>query len=135
MRTTINHRHTLLVLVAALSSACDRRQAEYGVSVFSTDTLPVSFTLTVTGTLALGMRSEGFQVQPDKSLLLSTPAELVVTRGDGTARIVVVKGARIAVQPLGATDSTADTTTVEGHVVMLVKPPDRRLVTLRAEKP
>ena len=125
-----------LLATSALSmAACFDRPAEYGVSVFSTDTLPVVFTLTLTGSLALGMRSDGFKMRPDKSLVLTTPAELIWSRGDGTARIATVRGGRLAVQPLGVTDSTADTTTVEGYVVMLVKPPDRRLVKLSAEKP
>jgi hypothetical protein len=124
----------LLVAVAALTSACDR-PTEYGVSVFSTDTLPVTFSVTLTGSLALGLRSDGFMMQPDKSLLLTTPAQMTVSRGDGTARIVSVKGGPLAVQPLGVTDSTADTATVEGQVVMLTKPPEKRLVLLKAEKP
>jgi len=135
MGTTTKHRRLLLIAAVAMTSGCNERPVEYGVSVFSTDTLPVVFTLTLTGSLALGMRSEGFRMQPDKSLVLRTPAELVVSRGDGTARIMTVSGNRIAVQPLGVTDSTADSTTVEGHVVMLVKPPGRRLVKLTAEKP
>ena len=124
-----------LVLAALLSAGCDKRPREYGVSVFSTDTLPVTFTVTLTGSLALGLRSEGFQMQPDKSLLLKTPAEMVVQRGDGTARIVAVSGGRLAVQPLGVSADSADTATVEGHVVMLAKPPERRIVKLTAERP
>ncbi len=118
-----------------LASACDRRPAEYGVRDFSTDTLPDAFTVTVAGSLAIGVRSESFQMRPDKSLVLSTPAEMVIARGDGTARIESVNGGRLAVQPLGVTDSAADTTTVEGRVVMLEKPPEMRLVKLTAEKP
>jgi hypothetical protein len=124
----------LAVAAASLVSACDR-PPEYGVSVFSTDTVPATFTVTLTGTLALGLRSDGFKAMPDKSLQLTTPAQMLVQRGDGSARIISIKGARLAVQPLGVTDSSADTATVEGHVVMLVKPPEKRLVKLTSEKP
>ena len=125
----------MLLLFAGLTSACEGRKPEYGVSVFSTDTLPVTFTVTLTGSLALGLRSEGFHMRPDKSLVLTTPAELVVQRGDGTARIESLQGGRLAVQPLGVSADSADTSAVEGRVVMLVKPPERRVVTLTAEKP
>lgn len=131
---SIRHVVPLVLVGVSLASACDR-PPEYGVSVFSTDTLPVTFTMTLTGTLSLGLRSDGFKSMPDKSLQLTTPAQLVYNRGDGTARIVSVSGARLAVQPLGPMDSTADTATVEGHVVLMTKPPERRLVTLKAEKP
>lgn len=135
MRTSTNHRQLLLLVSAALLAACNERPPEYGVSVFSTDTLPVVFTLSLTGSLALGMRSEGFKMRPDKSLVLTTPAELIWSRGDGTARIETVRGGRIVVQPLGVTDSAADTTAAVGYVVLLVKPPERRLVKLSVEKP
>jgi hypothetical protein len=127
----------LLVAITAVSSlaACEGRKPEYGVAVFSTDTMPVVFTLTVTGNLALSMRSDGFQTQPDKSLLLTTPAQLTVARSDGTARIQTVRGAGLAVQPIGFPPDSADTTTVEGRVVVLTAPPLRRIVTLKAEAP
>jgi hypothetical protein len=135
MRFTPYFRQAWLVVAAAMLTACNERPAEYGVSVFSTDTLPVTFTVTLTGSLALGLRSENFRMLKDKSLVLSTPAEMVVQRGDGTARIVSTKGQSLAVQPLGiGSDSSADTVTVVGPIVMLVKPPDRRVVKLSAEK-
>jgi len=129
-------RITGLVASVAVSvvSACDR-PPEYGVSVYSTDTLPATFTVTLTDSLALALRSEGFRAMPDKSLVLSTPAQMLVHSGAGSARIVGLGGKRIAVQPLGVSDSTADTTTVEGNVVLLVRPPGKRLVTLKVEKP
>lgn len=134
MRTT-GHGRLLVVGAALLASACEGRPVAYGVSVFSTDTVPVAFTITVTGSLALGLRADGFQMQPDKSVILTTPAQMLVQEGDGTVRIESARGGRLAVQPLGVTDSTADTTTVEGRVVLLVKPPEKRLVTLAVEKP
>ncbi len=131
MRTT---SRVLTIIAAASLWACKSRPVEYGVSVFSTDTIPVEFTVTVTGSLGLGLRADGFQMRPDKSLVLATPAQMLVSSGDGTARIESIKGGRLAVQPLGL-DSGADTNTVEGQVVMLTKPPEKRVVTLKTEKP
>jgi len=124
-----------LFIAAVLTTACEGRPPEYGVNVFSADTIPVVFTLQVTGSLGLAMRSDGFKMRPDKSLVLSTPAQLTVARGDGTARIESIRGGRLAIQPLGISADSADTATVEGLVVMLVKPPNRRIVKLTPEKP
>lgn len=107
---------------------------EYGVAVFSTDTIPVMFTVTLTGSLGLSLRSEGFQMRPDKSLVLTTPAQMTVARAGGTARIESMRSGRLAVTSIGV-GSGADSSTVEGQVVMLTIPPEKRAVILKSEKP
>jgi hypothetical protein len=125
MRFT-NFLRPIIVTAAIFLNACEGRPPEYGVNVFSADTIPVAFTMTLTGSLALSMRSEGIKMQPDKSLVLETPAQLMWARGDGTARLESVGRGRLAVQPVGiGADSPSDTAVVEGSVVMLVRPPER----------
>jgi hypothetical protein len=128
-------RPFLLVLVAALTAACQERLPEFGADVFASDTLPVSFTMSLTGSLAIGIRAEGFRMQPDKSLIVSAPAQLIVQRGEGTATITSLSGGRLAVQPLGLPPGSPDSLAAEGRVVTLTRAGEERRVTLAVERP
>lgn len=119
----------------AMASACNERPPEFGVSVFASDTLPVVFTVSLTGPLVMGLRSQNFQMRPDKSLLMATPAELIIQSGDGTALITSLSGGRLVVQPLGVNPDSADTSSAEGLAVKLLRTGEQRSVQLAIEKP
>ena len=115
-------RRLFLLVSAVLTAACDPRPPEFGVSVFADDTLPVIFTVELTGSLVMGARSDNPQMRPDKSLVLTTPAQLVVQKGEGSATITALKGGAILVQPLGAKPDSGDmafTSSAPGTVVKL----------------
>lgn len=136
-RATRLHARLLLcaAVCAAVLTACEQRPPSFGVSVFADDTVTVAFTVSVTGTLVMGLRSDVFQMRPDKSLLMTTPAELIIQRGEGTALIESLRGGRLAVQPLGVNPDSADTLSAEGHVIKLVRTGEARAVKLLVEKP
>lgn len=123
-----------LAVTAILAVACFDRPPEFGVSVFASDTLPVTFTVSLTGGLVMGLRSQNFHMQPDKSLIMTTPAQLIIQRGEGTATILSVSGGRVVVQPLGINPDSADTSSAEGHQVKLSRAGERRSVKLLVEK-
>ena len=95
-----------MVLLAACTTP---PPAELGVRVAdaASDSGTVQFTVTVVDTsLSLGMRPASMAMRPDKSLVLTTPASIVVNRGAGSAVITAVtEGARIRVSPLDPADS------------------------------
>ena len=110
--------------------------AEFGVHVANAanDTVRTHFTVTVKGSLELGIRSLIVAVQPDRSLLLATPADLVVNKGDGSAVIAAAdSGARLTVTPLLPADSAQ--ATAQGAAVLLTRAPDVRHVTAKAVTP
>jgi len=86
----------------------------------------------------MGARSDNPQMRPDKSLLLTTPAQLVVQKGEGSATITALKGGTMLVQPLGAKpdsgDTSPDTASASGTVVKLWRIGARRRVMLRVIK-
>src|SRR5262249_9577338 len=88
-----------LAVTAIVSIACFDRPAEFGVSVFSADTVPVNFEMTVTGGLVIGLRARTFRPRADKTLLLTTPAQLIIQNGEGTATITSVSGGLLVAQP------------------------------------
>ena len=123
-----------LACSAVFTVACFERPQEFGVSVFSADTMPVTFTLYVQGSLVMGLRSQGFKMRPDKSLIMITPAQLIVQKGEGSASIQSVSGGRIVVQPLGVSPDSADTSSAEGLSIGLVRTGEHRSVKLTVEK-
>lgn len=125
----------LLLVAAAFCAACEERPPEFGVSVFADDTLPAIFTVSITGSLGIGLRSEAYQMQPDSSLIMTTPAQLIIQLGAGTAIITSLHGGRLAVQPIGVSADSAELVTVEGTVVKLVRAGEERRVTLSVERP
>jgi hypothetical protein len=126
-----------LLLTAIVLTACERpRPHELGVEVFSTDTVPAQFMVSVTGNLEIGLRSESFSMRPDKSLVLMTPASLVIQKGEGTATLTSFTDAqRIAVKPIGTPPDSADILSVVGTVVKLVRVGEEQRVKLSLEKP
>jgi len=131
-------RRLFLLVSAVLTAACDPRPPEFGVSVFADDTLPVVFSVDLTGSLVMGVRSDNLQMRPDKSLLLTTPAQLVVQKGEGSATITALKGGAILVQRLVAKpdsgDMAFDTSSAPGTVVKLWRIGVQRSVTVRVMK-
>lgn len=126
---------SLVAVASVATAACNERPPEFGVSVFSADTVPVAFTVSVSGTLLMGLRSEHFQMRPDSSLMMSTPAEIIVQRGDGSAIISSLSRRWIVVQPLGVHPDSSDTTAVDGLAVKVTRTGVERRVGLTREKP
>ncbi len=134
----MNHRHCAAVVFAALlATGClpepPRPPAEFGVHVASAanDSARARFTVTVKGSLELGIRSTIVAMEPDSSLLLATPADLVVNKGTGSAVITAAdSGAELSVTPLDRADSAH--ATASGHAVGIARAGDSRHVTARA---
>ncbi len=131
----MSKRPLLFLLATALCAACEQRPPEFGVSVFAMDTLPVRFRLSVTGSLVLGVRSTSIQALPDRSLVILTPSELVIQRGEGTATITALRGDSVAVQPLGVFGDSAELASVQGTVVRFARAAEERRVAVALEKP
>lgn len=136
-RNTRPHVRPLLcaATAAAALAACEPRPPEFGVSVFADDTVTVAFTVSLSGSLVMGLRSDVYQMRPDKSLLMTTPAELIIQRGAGTAVIKSLRGGRLVVQPLGAGPDSTATASAEGLVVRVERRGEERTVKLLVEKP
>lgn len=122
------HRSISCVAIAAalLLAGClpepPKPPPEIGVHVASgaDDSARIQFTVTVTGSLVLGVRSRQFGMRPDKSLLLSTPADVVVNKGAGSAVIVALDSSgRLAISPLDRADSA--TATARGRAVRITR--------------
>lgn len=128
-------RHRLLCLVLA-TTACSTERRELGVDVFSDDTLPTRFTVTLSGTLVMGLRSQSFYMRKDKSLVLITPGSLVIQEGEGTAIIETLDGSRrIAVDPIGTSPDSTDLVAVVGRVIKVQRVGKEKRVNLAVEKP
>ncbi|HJQ19202.1 MAG TPA: hypothetical protein VJ867_02565 [Gemmatimonadaceae bacterium] len=111
----------VLISLAVLATACNQPKQEVGVDVFSTDTLPARFVVNVTGTLAIGLRANNFYMRKDKSLVLETPASLIIQKGAGTATISTLDSMRrVAVQPTGVPPDSADMLGVIGRSVEML---------------
>jgi hypothetical protein len=125
-----------LLALAILAAACSRKEREFGVDVFSTDTLPARIYMELTGTLQMGLRADNYFTTADKSLILLTPASLIVQKGEGTATIFSIDSTqRLAVQPLGMPPDSADRAGVTGRVVKLTRAGERKTVQLEVVKP
>jgi hypothetical protein len=127
-------RHRLLCLLLA-TTACSTDRRELGVDVFSDDTLPTRFTVTLSGTLVMGLRSQSFYMRKDKSLVLITPGSLVIQKGEGTAVIEALDGSRrIAVDPIGTSPDSTDQVAVVGRVIKVERVGKEKRVKLAVEK-
>lgn len=125
---------TFLLLSAA--TACSRREQEFGVDVFSTDTVPAKIYMNLTGTLQMGLRADNYFTTADKALILLTPASLIVQKGEGTADILSTDTTQVlAVQPMGVSPDSADKVGVTGRVVRLTRVGEERSVRLEVVKP
>ncbi len=120
----------VLVLLAACRPAPPKPPAEFGVHVASArnDSAPAHFTVHVSGTLQLAIRSRIVAMEPDSSLLLATPADLVVNEGLGSVVVTAAdSGVVLAVTPLDRADSAH--ATVHAHAVRVTRLGDTRHVT------
>ena len=129
-------RHRLLCLLALATTACGSEKRELGVDVFSDDTLPAQFTVTLTGTLVMGLRSQNFYMRPDKTLVLLTPGSLVIQEGEGVATIESLDGSRrIAVDPIGTPPDSTELVAVVGRTIKVERVGSEKRVKLAVEKP
>jgi hypothetical protein len=126
----------LLVLLPAAACARTAPPApprEFGVHVESAraDSAPVRFRMSVQGALELGIRSLRVAEQPDKSLLIATPADLVVNKGTGSA-LIVAAGAGDSIRVTALDSSDAVRATVAAHAVRVERTDTTRHVTAAA---
>jgi hypothetical protein len=129
-------RRRLLYLLVLATAACGTEKRELGVDVFSDDTLPTQFTVTLTGTLVMGLRSQNFYMRKDKTLVLITPGSLVIQEGNGTATIESLDGSRrIAVGPIGTSPDSTDLLAVVGTAIKVERVGNGKRVKLSVEKP
>lgn len=101
----------LALLVAFVLTACSTppQAGQLGVDIFAVDTIPVRFTVTMSGTLQMRVSAEKSYMRPDKSVVFETPATLVVYKGAGTSLVSAVDtGQRLAVQPLGVSPDSIE---------------------------
>jgi hypothetical protein len=116
----------LIVFAALTAGACSgpppQTARPYGVKIFAEDTVIARISVAVTGDLQVTLTGDNFQMLPDRSFLVATPATLVINRGVGTATITSVDSAsRLAVVPLGTPDDSTDAATVTGTVVKFTR--------------
>ena len=127
-------RSALLALTVAVA-ACTRETREVGVDVFANDTIPVKFVVTLTGSLAMALRANNFYLRPDKSLVLETPASLIVRTGEGTAMVASFDSTKkIAIAPIGTAPDSADAAVV-GTVVKVTRVGEEKRVSVALERP
>jgi|SRR4051812_8777335 hypothetical protein len=125
------HR-ALFCAAVALVAACSEPRQELGVDVFSSDTIPAQFVVTLTGSLAIALRSNNFYMRSDRSLVLETPGSLLVREGAGTATITTLDTThRVAVQPIGTPPDSADVAGVVGRTIQMTRTGEELRVTLK----
>lgn len=125
-----------LALLELLIVGCAKKEDEWGVEVFSADTVPARIDMNLTGSLEMGLRAERYYTTRAKTLILITPTALIIHKGAGTATIMSVDTMqRIAVQPLGISPDSAEKVAVVGTVVRLTRIGEERRVKLEVEKP
>ena len=122
----------LLLLIAGCSPPPVK---EVGVDVFSNDTVPTRFIVTLSGSLVMALRSNNFYMRPDKSLVLETPGSLIVQKGEGSATIASFDSTRkIAVEPIGTPPDSGDMAAVVGRVVRVTRVGEERRVKIQLER-
>jgi hypothetical protein len=107
-------RIVLSSLLVAGACAVPAPPRPYSVQIFADDTVTAMLTVSVTGTLQVGVAGEGFLVRPDRSFIVGTPASLTISGGVGTATITSVNKQRIAAVPQGLPPDSAEKATVTG---------------------
>jgi hypothetical protein len=116
--------------------ATPSRPDKLGVEVFADDTVPVRFGLTMSGGIELRVNAERAFQQADQSLVFETPATLTVFRGSGEALVTVLdERQRIAVQPLGIPQDSAEQAAVVGRAVKVTRLPDASRLGLAVARP
>ena len=131
-------RISALVAAAVLiGSVSCRKDGEFGVDIFSADTIPGRVDMNLTGSLALGIRADNFLGTEDKAkLIFLTPVSLIVQRGEGTATVFSLDTTQsLIVQPLGLPPDSAEKVGVTGRVVKITRVGEERSVRLEVLKP
>lgn len=132
---TVRCLRPVCCLLFLAGSACAERR-ELGVDVFSDDTMPARFTVAMTGSLVLGLRSQNFYMRPDKTLVLITPGSLVIQEGSGSATIASMDSSRrLAVAPMGTSPDSSDSVAVIGHSIRLERVAKENRVRLAVARP
>jgi hypothetical protein len=112
------------------------RQEALGVEVFSEDTLPVRFSITMSGGLELRVEAERAFRQGESSLVFETPAKLFVARGSGESTVSSLdENRRLIVQPSGVSADSAEGAAVAGSAIQITRAPDGPGLGLRVAKP
>lgn len=120
----------LFVLLPALLTVAGCRPgppSEFGVHVTraGNDSARVAFQVTPVGTLELGVRAPSMAETPQKALLISTPADLIVNKGTGWALVAAVDSTdTLMVTPLNRADSAQ--ATASGPAVRIARVQDTR---------
>jgi hypothetical protein len=124
-----------LALGLFLVAGCAEPKREIGVDVFSNDTTPARFLVTMSGTLVMALRSNNFFMRPDKTLVLETPGSLIVQKGVGDATIASFDSTKKdAVEPIGTRPDSSDLVAVSGRVVR-VSVDEKMRVKMKVERP
>lgn len=124
-----------LFSAAVILTACTAREREFGVDVFSADTIPARVYMNLSGSLQLGLRADNFFTSGD-SLVLLTPVSLIVQRGEGSAEVFSLDSNQVlAMQPMGVSPDSADKVGVTGRRLKLSRVGEARSVTLEVVKP
>jgi hypothetical protein len=125
----------LLVVMLLTACAPEPPQVEFGVDVFSNDTMPAKFVVTLSGNLSMAVRSNQLYMRPDQSLVLETPGSLIIQQGMGSAVIASFDSTQqIAVMPLGTSPDSTDNAVV-GKRVKVTRKGEEKRVTIELEKP
>ena len=108
-----------------------------GVQIFAADTVTARIHVSIKGDMQVSLRGDEFQMRPDRTFLLTTPATLEVTRGIGTAIISSTDSTtRIAVMPIGTPEDSIDAATVTGTIVRFTRLGyDRRMHRIVRNRP
>jgi hypothetical protein len=126
------------MLLAVLGAACSMPSGEeqLGVEVFSEDTIPVRFSITMSGGIELRVDAERAFRQGESALVFETPAKLLVARGSGQSTIAALdEKRRLIVQPIGVPADSAERAAVVGSAVQLTRPRDEPRLGLLVAKP
>jgi hypothetical protein len=125
-----------LLLIIALSACQPRpRESRYAVSIFAEDTVPAHITVTTTGEMRVSLTGSGFYMRADQSVVVITPASLVV-RGVGSAVVASLDSSRpLAVVPDGTRADSVDAVALVGTVVKLTRADPGAAMALTVEKP
>ena len=119
----------------ALLAACTPREREFGVDVFSADTIPARVFMNLSGSLQLGLRADNFYTSGD-SLVLLTPVSLIVQKGEGSAEVFSLDTSQVlAMQPLGVSPDSAEKVGVVGRRIKLTRTGEVKAMTLEVVKP
>jgi hypothetical protein len=129
-------RRRLLLAILVAGCSLPSRQEQLGVEVFSVDTIPVHFSLTMSGGIELRVDAERAFRQGESSLVFETPARLYVARGSGQSTIAALeRDRRLVVQPIGVSADSAERAAVVGSAVQITRPRDEPRLALEVSKP